>query len=178
MSQSTTITTGKVRFSFCNIFTAKAGQDGGEPKYSTAILIPKSDKETVRKIKAAIEAAKVAGTAKLGGKIPANLKQPLRDGDIEKEDDPNYAGHYFLNCNNKRKPGIVDRERNEILDPNEVYSGCYGRVNITFYAFNVPTQKGIACALNHVQKLEDGEALDGRVSVDEAFGDDFEDDLI
>lgn len=150
--------------------------DGGEPKYSTAILIPKSDKATVKKIKQAIEDAKQAGIAKLGGKIPANLKQPLRDGDAEKPDDPNYAGHYFLNANNKRQPGIVDAQRNEIINPNVVYSGAYGRVNITFYAFAVPTQKGIACALNHVQFLEDGEPLDGRVSVDEAFSDDFEDD--
>jgi len=152
------------------------GVEGGDPKYSTAILIPKSDKATVKKIKAAIEAAKQAGISKLGGKIPANLKQPLRDGDEERPDDPNYAGHYFLNCNNKRKPGIVDRDKNEILDANEVYSGCYGRVNITFYAFAVPTQKGIACALNHVQKLSDGEPLDGRVSVEDAFDDEFEDD--
>lgn len=177
MSNTTTVTTGKVRLSYANIFVAKAAPGSTDLKYSTAILIDKTDKKTVDAIKAAIELAKVP--AKLGGTIPPNLKTPLRDGDIEKPNDPNYKGMYFLNANNKKQPGIVDRNRQAILDPNAVYSGCYARVNITLYPFNVPTQKGIGCALNHVQFWEDGEALDGRIGVDEAFGDDGEfDDLV
>lgn len=175
MSTTTTITTGKVRLSYANIFSAKAAPGSADLKYSSAILVPKSDTKTVNEIKAAIEAAKVAGLAKLGGVIPPNLKQPLRDGDIEKPGDPVYKGHYFFNANNTKQPGIVDLNRQAILDPNKVYSGCYARVNVTFYAFAVPTQKGIGCSLNHVQFVEDGEPLDGRVSVDQAFGDGFDD---
>lgn len=170
-----TLTTGEVRLSYCNIWVAKAAPGSTDLKYSCAILIPKSDTKTVEAVKQGIEDAKKAGLGKLGGSIPHNLKQPLRDGDIEKPNDPVYKGHYFLNANNTKQPGIVDAARQAILDPNKVYSGCFARVNITFYAFNVPTQKGIGCALNHVQFLRDGDPLDGRVSVDEAFGDDLDD---
>lgn len=172
-----TLTTGVVRLSYVNIFTPKAAPGSTDLKYSTAILIPKKDTKTVDAIKGAIEAAKQNGLAKLGGKIPANLKQPLRDGDLEKPGEEAYKGMYFMNANNTKQPGIVDAQRQAILDPNKVYSGCNARVNITFYAFAVPTQKGIGCALNHVQFISDGEALDGRISVDAAFADDDFDEM-
>lgn len=178
MANSGTITTGRVRLSFCNIFVPKVAPGSTDAKFGTQVLIDKKDTKTVEAIKAAIEAAKIAGTAKLGGKIPHNLKQPLRDGDVEKPGEEVYKGMYFFNANNAKQPGIVDQNRQAILDPNKVYSGCYARVNITFYAFAVPTQKGIGCALNHVQFVEDGDPLDGRVTIAEAFGDEDFDDLV
>lgn len=175
---TTTITTGKVRLSYFNGFTAKPGVDGGDPQFGTSILISKSDTKTVDAINKAILDAKIAGLAKLGftdvKKIPSTMKTPLRDGDAERPGDPVYEGMYFLNANNKKKPGIVDRARQAILDPEAIKSGDYARVNLTFYAFAVPANKGIAAALNHVQFVSEGEALDGRISADEAFGDDEE----
>lgn len=181
MSEKTTITTaGEVRFSYLNVFTPKA-IDGGDEKYGVSVLISKKDKKTIKQVEDAIAAAFEAGKAKLGlkadAKMPKNLKQPLRDGDDERPDDANYEGVMFFNANNKKQPGIVNAKRQQILSEQEVYSGCYGKVNVTFYAFNVGSSKGIACALNHVQKLRDGEALDGRVSIEDAFEDEeFEDD--
>jgi len=174
--KSTTITTGKVRLSYFNGFVPKAAPGATTEQYGTSILIPKSDEKTVNLIKEAINDAKIAGLAKLGftdiKKVPVTMKQPLRDGDLEKPGDPLYEGMYFLNANNKKKPGIVDRNRQAILDPDAIWSGCYARVNLTFYAFAVEGNKGVAAALNHIQLIAEGEALDGRISADEAFGDD------
>ena len=171
MKNETTVTkviTGKARFSYANIWEPK-GINGSEPKYSVSLIIPKSDKKTIKEIEAAIEAAKIEGTAKFGGKIPANLKLPLRDGDAERAGDAAYANSYFLNANSKERPGVVDKAAKPILDQDEVYSGCFGRASVVFYAFNSNGNKGIACGLQNLQKLADGDALSGRVKAEDEF---------
>lgn len=169
---STKVVTGKVRFCYVNVFEPTAMNEGDTPKYNTCILIPKTDTKTLEKINKAIEAAKQAGKAKLAdknGKIPSNLKLPLRDGDDERSDDPAFEGMYFINANSQHKPSIVDKELNPIMEKEEFYSGCYGRASINFYAFNV-SSKGIAAGLNNIQKLEDGEMLAGDSTPEEDFG--------
>ena len=165
MTQTTKVktVTGKVRFSYANVFAPKASVEGGTPKYSVSIIIPKSDKETVAKLQKAFDDTKAAAAAYFGGTVPKGLKGGLRDGDEEK-DDPAYAGCYFINANSAQKPGVVDADLNPILDQSEFYSGCYGRASITFYPYNAQGSKGIACGLNNVQKLEDGEKLGGSTS--------------
>lgn len=169
---STKVVTGKVRFCYVNVFEPTAMNEGDTPKYNICVLIPKSNTATVDKIKKAIEAAKEAGKVKLAdknGRIPANLKLPLRDGDAERSDDPVFEGMYFINANSQRKPSIVDKELNPIMNKEEFYSGCYGRASINFYAFNA-SSKGIAAGLNNLQKLEDGEMLAGGSTAEEDFG--------
>jgi len=158
-----------VRFSYANVFNPRADLQGNE-KYGVSILIPKSDTKTVKQVKAAIAAAAEEGKAKLGGKVPKNYKQPLRDGDEERGDDEAYAGHFFFNANSNRKPSVVDEDVNPILDQDEFYSGCYGRASVNFYAFDSSGNKGVAAGLNNVQKVKDGERLGGGTSADEDFG--------
>ena len=168
----TKVVTGKVRFCYANVFEPTAMADGDTPKYNVCVLIPKSDTKTLEQIKLAIEAAKQVGKAKLAdknGKIPSTIKLPLRDGDDERGDDPAYEGMYFINVNSTRKPSVVDKNLNPIMSRDEFYSGCYGRVSINFYAYNVQS-KGIAAGLGNLQKLEDGEPLAGGSSADEDFG--------
>ena len=170
---ATVITTGKVRFSYCHLFAPYANNPNQEPKYSMMVLVDKKDKKTVDKINAAIEEAKLKGKAeKWNGKIPANIKTPLRDGDLEHPGEPAYEGKWFFNCSAKQRPGVVDENINQIIDSEEVYSGCYGRVNVSFYPYDASGNRGIAAGLNHVQKLADGERLGGGVSVEAAFSDD------
>lgn len=171
------VVTGKVRFSYVNVFKAKSF-NGGDEKYSVSLLISKDDKATLAKIKAAINEAVEEGiSSKWGGKKPANLKLPLRDGDVDREDDPAYAGCYFINANSTQKPGVVDKDLIEILDADELYSGCYGRASINFYPFAVSGNKGIGVSLNNLQKLADGERLGGgRTSAENDFADGFEDE--
>lgn len=168
MEQNTKVVTGLVRFSYAHVFEP-ASINGGDEKYSVSILIDKNDTKTIKAVENAIEAAKQNGIAKFGGKIPANLKLPLRDGDEEREDDENYAGCYFINANCKTKPGIVDERCNPIMDSTEFYSGCYGYASVTFYAFNSNGNKGIACGLNNLMKVKDGEPLGGRSKAEDDF---------
>jgi len=176
-NNKTKVITGKVRFSYANVWEPKS-INGGDEKYSVSLIIPKSDTKTINEIKAAIEAAKQEGKAKYGGKIPANLKTPLRDGDIDRADDEAYKNSYFVNANSKDRPQIVDKNVKPILDQSEVYSGCYGRASITFYAFNQNGNKGVACGLGNLQKLAEGEALSGRSSAKDDFASADDDDFL
>ncbi len=144
--------------------------NGGAEKYSVSVLIPKSDTETVNAINLAIDAAIEEGIAKFGGKKPnkATIKIPLRDGDVERDDEA-YKGHWFINANSTTAPQIVDRAVKPILDKSEVYSGCYGRVSLNFFAFNSNGNKGIAAGLGNIQKIRDGEPLGGRTNAAEDF---------
>ena len=141
----------------------------GDPKYSVSAIIPKSDTETIGKIKRAIEQAKKDSVSKWGGKVPANLKLPLRDGDIDRPEDEAYADSYFFNANSKQAPQVVDKNVQPILDQSEVYSGCYGRISVNFYGFNSNGNRGIAAGLGNIQKLRDGESLGGRTSAEDDF---------
>lgn len=176
---STKVVTGKVRFSFVNLFEAKAFGDGQVAKYSVMLLIPKSDVGTLNRIKQAINAAAEKGrSTKFGGKLPPVLKNTLKDADKDTNQDgevfaeiwPETAGHYIINVSCKNKPQVVDAELNPILDPSEVYSGCYGRASINFFAYNNNGNKGISAGLNNVQKLEDGEPLGGVTTAAQDFG--------
>lgn len=170
MAVANKVVTGKVRFSYANVFVAVPGQDGGTPKYSVSIIIPKSDTATVNAINQALEHVKndTASQAKWGGSLPKVLKGGLRDGDAEK-DDPAYANSWFINANSQQKPGVVDANLQHIIDPTEFYSGCYGRASITFFAYNAAGTKGIGCGLGNVQKTEDGERLGGGTTAEQDF---------
>ena len=157
------------RISFANIFEAKS-INGGEAKYSVSCLIPKEDKKTLLAIHKAVEAAKEDGkTRKWGGKIPPNLKLPLRDGDVDRPEDPAYADSYFINATSQEQPGVVDRKRVKITDPLAIYSGCYIRASINIYPFNANGNRGIAAGLSNIQFWEDGEPLNGRVRAEDEF---------
>ena len=176
------ITGVNTRWSYVNAWEPKS-INGGAPKYSVSLIIPKSDTKTLEKIRAAIQAAYEEGQSKLKGNgrsVPAlsALKTPLRDGDAERPDDEAYANAYFVNANSGTAPGIVDADRNPILERSEVYSGVYGRASINFYAFNSNGNKGIACGLNNLQKIRDGEPLGGKSRAEDDFAEADEEDFL
>ena len=175
------ITGPKIRWSYANVWEPKS-INGGAPKYSVSLIIPKSDAKTVTAVKNAIQAAYDEGQSKLKGNsksVPAlsSIKNPLRDGDLERPDDETYKDSYFINANSATAPGIVDAARQPILERSEVYSGVYGRASINFYAFNSNGNKGIACGLNNLQKISDGEPLGGKTRAEDDFADEEEDFL-
>lgn len=175
---STKVVTGIVRLSYANVWEPKS-INGGAEKYSVSLIIPKSDAKTLSAINAAVDAAIKESAGKFGGKIPnkAALKLPLRDGDVERDDEA-YKNAFFVNANSKVAPQIVDADRNAILDKTEVYSGVYARVSLTFYAFNSNGNRGIACGLGNIQKIRDGESLGGRSSAEDDFATAAEDDFL
>jgi hypothetical protein len=174
------ITGPNTRWSYANVWEAKS-INGGTPKFSVSLIIPKSDTKTINAIKSAVEAAYKEGEAKLRGNsrtVPAlsAIKTPLRDGDTERPDDEAYKNAYFVNANATTAPGIVDADLNPILSRSEVYSGVYGRASITFYAFNSSGNRGIACGLNNLQKIRDGEPLGSKASAESDFAEFANDD--
>lgn len=179
---TTKVITGKVRLSFVHLLEPHA-YEGQEAKYSTMILIPKSDTKTINAIKAAQKAALEQGIAsKFGGKKPTNIKTTLRDGDeeMDTEERPEFAGHYFMNVSSKTKPGLLDKAKRKTESPDDIYSGVYAYVSINFFAYNTAGNKGISAGLNHVMALGEGDYLGGRASAEADFEDiepeDYEDD--
>ena len=171
-NQPTKVITGKVRLSYTHLFTPRAMNDDQDPKYSALLLIPKTDKKTKAKIDRAIEAATEAGKARFGKAWGRRgVSTTLRDGDEEGdlESNPELAGHYFMNVSAKNKPYVVDRARDLITDPTEVYSGCYAYVSLGAFAYNVSGNQGVSFGLNGVQKVAEGEPLDGRSRAEDDF---------
>jgi hypothetical protein len=174
-NQVTKVVTGKCRLSYSHLFTPFSNIPNQEAKYSCVLLIPKSDKATLAKMKGAQAAALEAGKAKLfGNKIPANLHYTLKNGDVDADLDrnPEYAGHFYLSVNSKTRPGIVDGDLNPIIDSTSVYSGCYVRASLNAYAYSTQGNNGVTFGLNHIQLLGDGEFLGGRSKAEDDFDDD------
>lgn len=169
-------------FSYLNCWDAKAIQ-GGTPKFSVSLIIPKSDTKTIDKINAAVQAAYEEGQSKLKGNgksVPAltTLKTPLRDGDAERPDDETYKDCYFINANSGTAPGVVDAGRNPILDRSEMYSGVKGRASINLYAYNVNGNRGITCGLNNLQKISDCTPLGGKSRAEDDFSTEDDEDFL
>ena len=171
MSKVTTKT--DVRFSYINLLVPRVQNEGEPPTFSTAILIPKSDTETITAIKAAIAEALTDGLAKLwGGKKPSNLRNPLRDGDKDRPEDEVYAGHYFLNAKGprggKEQPILLDSASKETTSGSVIYSGVNARVSLQFYPYDKSGNRGVACGVSAVLSSGRGEALGNTVTAESA----------
>jgi hypothetical protein len=171
------VVTGKVRLSYVHLFTPYVSQQGGEPKYSATILLPKTDIATKYKIDAAINAAITEGiSSRWNGVRPPMLAIPVYDGDGVRPSDgmpfgDECKGHWVFTASSKQAPEIVDLSMQRILNHTEIYSGIYARVSVRFFPYASNGKKGIGCGLGPVQKIQDGEPLGGRVSAASAFGD-------
>ena len=179
----TKVVTGICTFSYLSCWEPKIQSEGGKPKYSVSLIIPKRDVKTVEKIRAAIQAAYEEGQGKLKGNgksVPAlsTLKTPLRDGDLERPDDEAYKGCWFINANSGTQPGVVDADRQPIIDRSEMYSGVKGRASINLYAYNVNGNRGVACGLNNLQKISDGTPLGGKSRAEDDFATDDDEDFL
>lgn len=179
MNNEMNVTTGEARLSYAHLFKPYAYQPGQEEKYQVTVLIPKTDTATMGRINAAIEAAKQKGiNDKWNGQCPPILNTPVYDGDGVRPSDglpfgAECRGHWVFTASAKAEypPEVVDKMGNPIINQSEVYSGMYGRVNVTFFPYMFGGKKGIGCGLGPVQKLRDGEALGGSMpSAAQAFG--------
>lgn len=170
------VVTGECRLSFVNLFEPVAMKEGDTPKYSVTVIVPKSDTKTVEAIKAAIKAAAEAGAQKhFGGRVPTNVNNTFKDGDTDTDDMgelknikyPEYKNSYFIRVATKFRPKVLDVNRQEIIDPTEIYSGVYGKVSMTFFAYSGDGKRGVSAVLNNVLKTKDGEPLVARLTGDE-----------
>lgn len=170
------VVTGECRLSFVHLFEPTAMKEGDTPKYSVTAIIPKTDTKTVEAIRAAIKAAAEAGAQKhFGGRVPTNVNHTFKDGDTETDDlgelknvkYPEYKGNYYIRLSTKFQPKVLDANRQEIIDPTEVYSGMYGKVSMTFFAYSGDGRRGVSAVLNNVMKTRDGEPLTSMLMGDE-----------
>ena len=159
------------RLSFVHAFHPATPLSGNpdDAKYSVSIIIPK-DSPQIPEIRNAIKEATEEGrSAKFGGKIPANLRTCLRDGDTDRPEDPAYANSYFINASSKNAPGILEPTKQRMTDETHLYSGCYAHVAVNFYAYNAAGNKGVTAGLNNIMKTRDGEPLSGAASAEADF---------
>lgn len=166
--------TGVFRASYTYVFQPQVPKDGGEPKYSVTMLIPKSDVATYQAVQAEINQALQAGVQKaFNGQMPSKPMLPIHDGDgTRKDGDPfgeECRGCWVFTSSSKQTPFVVDAQVQPIIDPTQVYSGMWANVNVTFFAYNNAGKKGIGCGLNGVQKIRDDTPLSSRVTAQEAF---------
>lgn len=164
------VLTGEVRLSYANLTTPRAAQQGGEPKYSVTLLIPKTDTATKADIDASIQAAANDATSKVwNGARPPQLKVPIYDGDGVRPSGVPFGneckGHWVMTASTKLKPDVVgvDNIRCQ-LAPTDIYSGMYARVTVRFFGYSNSGSKGVGCGLGAVMKTRDGEPLGGSSS--------------
>ena len=152
-----------IRLGYVHLLESYALDPKNDPKFTCMVIVPKTAKKTIARLKAAQEAAKKEGLQVFGGSIPKNLQTTIHDGDEEAdlERNPELEGSYYFNVSSKRRPGVVDRNVQPILDSTEVYSGMYARVSLTAYAYSYKGKKGVTFGLENVQKIRDGEVLGG-----------------
>lgn len=180
----TKLITNEVRASYAQVFEPASMTDrDSDAKYSISLLIPKDDTETIELIEKGIEAARKGGVEKFGKKFPLKPKTTFRDGDEERPDDPAYAGHMFLNCSSKTKPGVVKKapaespvKTIELTSEDEFYSGCYCKAAINFYAYNFNGSMGVAAGLNNLLFTRDGERFAGKDAAENDFADEIDSD--
>lgn len=165
------------RASFPQVFEAKAMQEGQTPKFSVCAVFEPGKFTPAEKAKwdammALADEVSMEKFKKPVDKLPGNFKKPVRDGE-EKEDLEGFGpGKKFCNFSSRMRPGIVDRDRTPITNPDEFYPGVYARATITAYAYD-NQGKGVAFGLQNLQKVKDGDRLDSRTDA----ADDFEDDI-
>lgn len=172
MKGDTRVVTGVVRLSFSNLFEPRKNDDGTPGRYDCCLLIDSSDTETINCINKAVEAAKAKGLReRWGNKLPKNLQLPLHDGE-EKEDDQyseQFRGKMYINPKAKSRPGIVDRHGARIIDPEELYSGCYVVAALSFFPYDNNGNKGVGVGIDNVMKIKDGDSLAGKPSAESDF---------
>ncbi|WP_312099035.1 DUF2815 family protein [Corynebacterium dentalis] len=169
MSLSPRVVTVYGRLSYAHLNTPHAPNDQAEAKYSATLLIDKNDHEAISAVTAAIKAAVDDGVSRNTFTQPIDPTHtkypPLRDGDAPNDSgEPRgqeFAGHAFIAAKNKKQPMVVNAQRQPVLDPDEVYSGCYVNMAVEFYAYSNSGNKGIGASLIGVQKVKDGDRLGG-----------------
>lgn len=173
----TKVVCGPCRLSYVHLINPEQVCGQGEPKFTVSVLIPKTETKTIAAINKALETAKENGKQKVwGGTIPNKLDIPLRDGDIDKEGDENYAGQYYVSAKSLRRPGIIDKNKEPLTSEDDVYSGMWGLVSITLFPYDKAGKKGVGVGLNNVMKTKDDERFGGGASAETDFADYTDDD--
>ncbi len=169
------VVTPVFRVSFPQVFEPKSFE-GQKAKYSIVCLWPKDTDLTA--VKKAVSSAIIEKWGADKEKWPKKLKRPFRDGS-EREDVQGYKGMVFLTATSNTQPGLVDQNRQPIIDQKKFYAGCYARAELRAFAFDVSGNKGVSFAVQNIQFAKDGDPFSGRSKPEDVFdkiADDSEDE--
>lgn len=158
------VLTPTFRVSFPAVFQPKLNELSGKTEYSVVMLIDKKSDLSAMK-----ELVKNAAKEKWGEKIPQGIRNPFRDGDIEKAGREGYNGVYFVTAKSTQKPGVVDESLQPIINVEDFYPGCYARATVTAYAYDNKGNRGVAFGLQNLQKVKDGEPFSGKTRAEDDF---------
>ena len=123
--------TGEVRLSFVHL-DQPYSNNGGEPKYSATLLVPKNDVATAEDLKNALNTAYENGVKNLWKGSRPQMRYPvIYDGDGTRPSGepfgPECKGHWVITASSKQKPQCVHISNvHADLLPTDVYSGMYG----------------------------------------------------
>jgi hypothetical protein len=134
-----------------------------QPKFQLTInFSPKA--QATKQFKRLKKAVEDTIANKWGDNPPRKLRRPfLTVDDLDEIPDGIEEGDVFLRLSSTGRPEVVDRDVEPILNLDEVYSGCYGIVNVQCYPWEHQTGgKGVSFGLGPVQKTRDGDPLGGR----------------
>ena len=170
----TKITTPEATLSYENLFEPSA-PDGSfaEPQYSACLVFNK-EADLSELEKAVEDAGKLKWGEKFSGmRKSGEIRVPFRNDRLTEKGYP--PDSTYINVRSKQKPGIVSTYAGEdgkpqlITDHDEVYSGCKVRATLNVFAYDKAGNRGVSFRLNNVQKLDDGERLDGRLKAEDDF---------
>lgn len=156
--------------SYVFVLEPRADQQG-KLYYSLALLVAKNREAELAPLRNLVQQVAVEKFgAKAGDLMKAGkIRNPIRDGDLEKPEDKNYKGVFFMSMKTNKKPGIIDAKKNEVFTDDDVYSGCLLRCSVNVYAYDTSGNKGVGLWLNNIQVLHKGTRLDGRKAATEEF---------
>lgn len=164
-----------IRFSFAQVLKPAHNDDNDRDEYSVMLLIPKTDKESIRRINNEIQKCKEEW---YGKNVPRNLHTPLQDGDeyfssVTGEPDKNRLGCYYMTAKTQFPPDVKKLVAGKKIDAqteDDFYSGCWGIASVNFYNYDNKGKKGISAGLSSLMKIKDGERLGGgRADADKEF---------
>lgn len=161
IKNETNLTFGPVRLSYAYLFT----KNELSKKYQCELIIPKSDTATIKAINTCIENAKKDGIQRVwGGKLPAVVNTPLKDGDAYIKDEKRgdeYKDSFFVTPKSNEQPAAYYKDLRPITDQEDLYAGAYVYVNVNFGNYSNAGNCGVTLFLNSVVKAKDGEKLGG-----------------
>lgn len=165
------------RLSFPYLFAPRTDGDSADGKYQCCLLIDQKDTAFKEAYDKALEAAIANGIkSKWGGKKPKTLQLPLRDGEEREDDYPEFEGKWFINPKARRKVDtcvvVNGGQLAKTDDEEEFYAGCYVVALISLFPYDTSGNKGVACGLEGIIKVKDGERFDGGVSIQTALAED------
>jgi hypothetical protein len=166
-SYSKKVTTPKFRVGYHSVFNGQVNDQGKRKFDLTMVFEPGQDLSALEK------AVKEAIAEEWGEKPPKNIKTPFKRHTDEGEDGERYCDKMpdlytddedavFVRGSTYNPPGIIDRERNYIMEDSDFYSGCYARATVVAATYELQSgKKGVTLYVNNIQKLDEGDAIGG-----------------